>query len=102
MYESYFGMKTNPFKKDIEIQNTYEFSDFKEIKNYIIDRCAIAEISNSIFEDSAIKAIQANCGGSTRELNNLIDKCLLICSKKKENTITAETVLIAENDLSLI
>ena len=76
--------------------------DYEEVKNYIMDRCAIAEISNSIFEDSAIKAIQANCGGSNRQLNNLIDKCLLICSKKQENTITAETVLLAENDLSLI
>ena len=29
MYESYFGMKLNPFKKDIDIRNTYEFNDFK-------------------------------------------------------------------------
>ena len=89
-------------KQRIMVNYTFTGIDFEEIKNYIIDRCAIAEISNSIFEDSAITAIQANCGGSTRQLNNLIDKCLLICSKKQENTITAETVLLAENDLSLI
>ena len=89
-------------KQRIMVNYTFTGIDFEEIKNYIIDRCAIAEISNSIFEDSAITAIQANCGGSTRQLNNLIDKCLLICSKKQENTITTETVLLAENDLSLI
>ena len=33
MYEAYFGMKLNPFKKDIEIKNTYEFNDFKEVQN---------------------------------------------------------------------
>ena len=75
-------------KQRIMVNYTFTGIDFEEIKNYIIDRCAIAEISNSIFEDSAITAIQANCGGSTRQLNNLIDKCLLICSKKQENTIT--------------
>ena len=33
MYESYFGMKLNPFKKDIDIKNTYQFADFKECQN---------------------------------------------------------------------
>ena len=33
MYESYFGMNINPFKKDIDIRNTYEFNDFKEVQN---------------------------------------------------------------------
>ena len=33
MYESYFGMNVNPFKKDIEIKNTYETNDFKEAQN---------------------------------------------------------------------
>ncbi len=70
--------------------------------NYIIDRCNIAGISNSIFDDAAIKALATNCNGSTRQLNNLIDKCLFICCQKQENTITAETVMLAENDLSLI
>ena len=33
MYESYFGMKLNPFKKDIDIKNSFEFSDFKEAQS---------------------------------------------------------------------
>ncbi len=33
MYETYFGMKCNPFKKDIQIQNSFEFADFKEVQS---------------------------------------------------------------------
>lgn len=89
-------------KQRIMVNYMFDGIDFEEVKNYIIDRCGIAEISNSIFDDSAVKALVSNCNGSTRQLNNLIDKSLLICSQKKENVITAETVLLAENDLSLI
>ena len=51
MYESYFGMKTNPFKKDIEIQNTFEFSDFKEVQarlKYLINTKGIGLILQKI------------------------------------------------------
>ena len=58
--------------------------DFPKIKNYIIDSCELTGISNAIFEDSAIKALSSNCNGSTRQLNNFIDKCLLIYSQKKK------------------
>ena len=32
MIETYFGMKCNPFKKDIPLKDTYEFTDFKEMQ----------------------------------------------------------------------
>lgn len=73
-----------------------------EVKNYIIDRCKIADISNEIFDESAIKALSSNCNGSTRVLNSLIDKSLLICANKNENVISNETVMLAANDLSLM
>ncbi len=44
MYEAYFRMKLNPFKKDIDIKNTYEFNDFKEVQNklkYLINNKGI-------------------------------------------------------------
>ena len=55
MYESYFGMKTNPFKKDIEIQNTFEFSDFKEVQarlKYLINTKGIGLFSKIFYEKS--------------------------------------------------
>lgn len=73
----------------------------EEIKKYILSRCEVAGISNSIFNENAINAISSNCNGSTRVLNNVIEKCLFICCKRHENEITAETVLLAVNDISL-
>ena len=73
-----------------------------EVKNYIIDRCKIADIPSETFDESAIKALSSNCNGSTRVLNSLIDKSLLICANKNENVITNETVMLAANDLSLM
>lgn len=76
--------------------------EFEEVKKYIIDRCNLAEISNEIFDESAIKALASNCNGSTRHLNNLIDKALMICCNQKEQNVTPETVMLAASDLSLV
>ena len=57
--------------------------DFEEVKQYIIDRCNLAEISNEIFDENAIKSLASNCNGSTRYLNNLIEKSLMICCNQK-------------------
>lgn len=76
--------------------------DYEEVKEYIIDRCNLAEISNEIFDESSIKALASNCNGSTRYLNNLIDKALMICCNQKEQTISTDTIMLATNDLSLI
>lgn len=32
MFETYFGMKCNPFKKGFEQKNRFEFTDFKEMQ----------------------------------------------------------------------
>ena len=74
----------------------------KEVKDYIIDRCKIAGISSKTFDENAITALSSNCNGSTRILNSLIDKSLMICANKQENVITNETVMLAANDLSLM
>lgn len=76
--------------------------NYEEVKEYVIDRCNLAEISNEIFDEGSIKALASNCNGSTRYLNNLIDKALMICSNQKEQTITVNTIMLATNDLSLI
>jgi type II secretory pathway predicted ATPase ExeA len=76
--------------------------DFEEVKQYIIDRCNLAEISNEIFDENAIKALSSNCNGSTRYLNNLIDKALMICCNQKKQNVTTDTIMLATNDLSLI
>ena len=76
--------------------------DYEEVKQYIIDRCNLAEISNEIFDENSIKALANNCNGSTRYLNNLIDKALMICCNQKAQNVTNEMVMLAANDLSLV
>lgn len=74
----------------------------QEVKEYIQTRLSIAGINENIFEDAALKAISSNCNGSVRKLNSLIKNCLLICCNNNENIITANTVMMAENTLSLV
>ena len=76
--------------------------EFEEVKRYIIDRCNLAEISSEIFDENSIKALASNCNGSTRYLNNLIDKSLMICCNQKAQNVTNEIVMLAANDLSLV
>lgn len=82
----------------------YQFigMDFAEVKQYINDRCNLAGIPVETFDEGAIKALSSNCNGSTRVLNNLIDKSLMISANNQVNTISTETVMLAANDLSLI
>lgn len=89
-------------KQRIIINYTFVGVELQEVKDYIFNRCEIAGISNTLFDDSAIKALSSSCNGSMRNLNNLIDKCLLACKNKNENIITNETVLLANNELNLI
>lgn len=89
-------------KQRIIINYTFVGVEINEVKDYIFNRCELAGISNTLFDDSAIKALATNCNGSIRVLNNLIDKCLLACKNKNDNLITNETVLMANTELSLI
>ena len=86
----------------IIINYTFMGIEAEEVKEYIKDRCRIAGITNEIFDENAIRALASNCNGSTRNLNNLIDKSLMICMKQESNTISAETVMLAATDISLI
>ena len=86
----------------IIVNYMYMGIEFEEVKKYIIDRCNLAEISNEIFDENAIKALASNCNGSTRYLNNLIDKSLMICCNQKAQNVTNEIVMLAANDLSLV
>lgn len=76
--------------------------DETEVRNYIIDRCNLAGIPSTTFDDNAITALANNCNNSTRVLNNLIDKCLMICAKKQTNVVNTDMVMLATNDLSLV
>lgn len=86
----------------ITVNYTFSGLCLEETKEYITTRLEIAGINQNIFEEVALKAIFSNCNGSIRKLNSLIKNCLLICAKANENVITANTVMIADNTLSLV
>jgi type II secretory pathway predicted ATPase ExeA len=76
--------------------------ELTEVEDYLKNRLTIAGINENIIEEGAIKAIASNCNGSTRKLNSIMENCLMICEQKKENIITTEIAMLAENELSLI
>jgi len=89
-------------RQRIVVNYTFAGLDLIEVDNYLKNRFHLAGLGDSIIEDNAVKALAANCNGATRKLNSLIEKCLLICEQKNENIITAEIVMLAENDINLI
>lgn len=86
----------------IVVNYTFNGLCLEEVKEYITTRLRLAGINENIFDEAALKAISSNCNGSVRKLNSLIKNCLLICCNTNENTITANTVMMAENTLNLI
>ena len=86
----------------IVVNYTFKGMCLEEVKEYIETRLKIAGINENIIDEAALKAIASNCNGSVRKLNTLIKNCLLICANTQENTITAETVMMAENTINLV
>lgn len=76
--------------------------DEKEVGEYLKSRLHLAGMNENMFEEGSIKAISSNCNGSTRKLNSIIENCLMICEQRKENVVTPEIAMLAENELSLV
>lgn len=74
----------------------------REIEEYLKSRLKLAGMNENMFEENAIKAISNNCNGSTRKLNSIIEKCLMICEQKEMNVVNAEIAMLAENEINLI
>lgn len=72
----------------------------EELKEYIDSRLKLAHSNNGIFNEQAIEAIFNACGGSVRQANNIITKCLIIGNTKNSLTIDSNIVIEAVNDLS--
>ena len=72
-----------------------------ELKNYIDSRIKFAHGNSGIFNEQAIETIFSACGGSLRQVNNIINKCFIIGHSKNLQTIDSNVVLEATNDLAL-
>lgn len=71
----------------------------EELHNYIDSRVKLARGNSGIFDEQAIETISNASGGSIRQVNNIITKCLILGKSKERQTIDSNIVLEAINDL---
>lgn len=89
-------------KQRIVISYNYEGISKNEVAEYISTRLNLCGVSNKIFNDNAIESINSCCNASTRILNNIIEKCLIIGYQKNCNVIDTEIVMSAQNEIELV
>jgi len=73
-----------------------------EMPEYINSRLKLCGVRDPIFTESALEALWGCCGGSPRVVNSLAERCLIIGSQKNARAIDAETVMLANSELSLV
>lgn len=89
-------------KQRIVINYNFEGISKVEVKDYIESRLKLAGVYTDIFKPSAIEAINGCCNGSTRMLNTIVDKCLLIGSINKADFIDTDIVMNTQNEIELV
>lgn len=89
-------------KQRIVINYNYEGIFKEEVSDYISSRLKLCGISDEIFNDNSIEAINSCCNGSTRLLNTILEKCLMIGYQKRVKVIDTEIVMSVQNEINLI
>lgn len=89
-------------KQRIVINYNYEGISRNEVSEYISSRLKLCGVHTEIFNDNAVESINSCCNGSTRVLNSLIEKCLIIGYQKNLKVIDTETVMLAQNEINLL
>lgn len=89
-------------KQRIVINYNYEGISKEEVIEYISTRLKLSGVLTEIFNANSLEAINSCCNGSTRILNSLIEKCLIIGYQKNLKVIDTEIVMMAQNEINLI
>ncbi len=89
-------------KQRVVINYNYEGITKDEIIDYISSRLKLCGVFNEIFNANALEAISSCCNGSTRLINSIVEKCLIIGYQKGLKFIDTETVMLAQNEINLI
>lgn len=66
---------------------------------YLQHHLAIAGVTRSLFDDSAVTAIHQGSGGLLRKANHLARGALIVAAKQKSMTVSAEHVRLAATEL---
>ena len=91
-----------PLKQRIVINYNFSGITKQEVNDYVLTRLSLCGMNNAIFNPGAIEAVYSCCNGSTRKLNSIIEKCLMVGFQKNINVIDTEIVMIAQNEIELI
>jgi general secretion pathway protein A len=89
-------------KQRIVIHYNFDGITKTEIKEYLLSRLQLAGIHESIFNENAFEAIYSCCNGSTRKLNTIVEKCLIIGAQRNSRMIDTEIVMFAQNETELV
>ena len=83
---------------------SYNFNGIakQEIQEYISSRLKLAGVTENIFNANATEGIYGCSNGSTRKLNNVLEKCLTIAYQKDKRVIDTEVVMEAQNEIELV
>lgn len=73
-----------------------------EMETYISSRLSLCGCHEPIFNKNSLEALYSCCNGSTRKLNSIIEKCLILGAGQNTRTVTTEIVMSAQNDTELI
>ncbi len=89
-------------KQRIVINYNYEGISKEEVEKYITSRMQLSGVSTNIFDENSIEALNACANGSTRHLNNLIEKALILGFQKNAATIDTNIIMSAQNEIELM
>jgi len=89
-------------KQRIVINYNFDGISKSELQDYINSRLNLCGITEPIIDKNAFEAIHSCCNSSTRKLNSIIEKCLIIGAQKNERIINTDMVMFAQNETELI
>ena len=89
-------------KQRIVIHYHFEGISRIETEEYVLSRLKLCGVNEPIFNKNSFEALYSCSNGSTRKLNSVIEKCLIIGAQKNVRTITTEMIMEAQNETELI
>jgi len=70
-----------------------------QMEQYLAHHLAIAGVKHTIFDETAVTAIQQGSGGLFRKANHLARGALIVAAKNKSMTATADHVRMAATEI---
>lgn len=87
-----------PFRQRINMHYTLTGFTADEVKNYIDDRLSLVHCSRDLFAPEAYHTLHSLMQGSTRVLNAIITKALIIGMNRECRPITTEVIMEANEE----